>query len=121
MSLEERLEKEIISNLITYLLLKAVEYNQGETYGYQMKKFVEQFTGRIIPEGTLYPILSKLSDKKKYGYLISTRDESGSRGRRFYRLTDKGLNQLTIWPKKWEKLNLLVESILSEINDRREI
>lgn len=116
MSLEERLEKEVISNLTTYLLLKSVEYYQGEAYGYQMKKFVEKVTGKIIPEGTLYPILSKLSDGSKYGYLVSSRDEEGKRGRRFYRLTIKGVKQLDIWPKKWEKLNSFIESVFSEFS-----
>ena len=52
-SLEERLENEVTANLITYLILKCVQQH-GKSYGYQMKKFIQEYTGKSIPEGTLY-------------------------------------------------------------------
>ncbi|MFX0126140.1 MAG: PadR family transcriptional regulator [Candidatus Hodarchaeota archaeon] len=117
MSLEERLENEIMANLITFLILKCV-HHYGKSYGYQMKKFVQAYTGRSIPEGTLYPLLSKLGDKKspKYGYLNSSREEVQSgRRRRYYQLTEHGKSQLEIWPEKWHELNELVVSILNRL------
>ena len=117
-SLEERLENEVTANLITFLLLKCV-HQHGRSYGYQMKKFIQEYTGKSIPEGTLYPILSKLGDKKppRYGYLRSFREEvQGGRKRRYYELTERGKSQLTIWPKKWLELNEFVQTILNRLN-----
>ncbi|UCG00638.1 MAG: PadR family transcriptional regulator [Candidatus Heimdallarchaeota archaeon] len=118
MSLEERLENEVTANLITFLLLKCVQ-QYGRSYGYQMKKFIQEKTGKSIPEGTLYPILSKLRDKKppRYGYLRSFREEvQGGRKRRYYELTERGKSQLKIWPKKWLELNEFVQTILNHLN-----
>jgi PadR family transcriptional regulator, regulatory protein PadR len=117
--LEERLEKEVLANLISYLLLKAVDSNNGESWGYQMKKYVEGQLGKYfkaIPEGTLYPILSKFSDPEKFGYLESVKgkaSKSDNRERRFYRLTKKGREQLRTWPDKWHELNDFIVSILN--------
>lgn len=118
MSLEKRLENEVTANLITFLILKCVQQH-GKSYGYQMKKFIQEHTGKSIPEGTLYPILSKLGDKKppRYGYLRSFREEvKGGRKRRYYQLTERGKAQLKIWPEKWLELNKFVQAILKGLN-----
>lgn len=120
MSLEDRLENELIANLITYLLLKCVEHHRGSSYGYQMKKFVERITGKMIPEGTLYPILSKLADEKKYGYLTSFKENTpGKRFRRHYQLTKRGQEQLKVWPEKFREITGFVTNILKELNEVR--
>ncbi|MHA1974503.1 MAG: PadR family transcriptional regulator [Candidatus Hodarchaeales archaeon] len=117
MSLQERLENELISNLITFLLLKCIKDNpEGFSYGYEMKKYVEEriskYFDRVnIPEGTLYPILSKLADKDRYGCLESFKQEKGKRIR-YYRLTQKGEEVLITWPKKWAEVSEKLDSIL---------
>ncbi|MGY5853693.1 MAG: PadR family transcriptional regulator [Candidatus Thorarchaeota archaeon] len=127
MQLEERLEKEVLANLISYLLLKAVDSNGGESWGYQMKKYVEDQLGKYfktIPEGTLYPILSKFSDPGKFGYLESVKGQASKtdkRERRFYRLTEKGRKQLEIWPEKWVELNEFIVSVLIRIGEERDV
>ncbi|MHA1228144.1 MAG: PadR family transcriptional regulator [Candidatus Hodarchaeales archaeon] len=119
MSLEERLENELISNLITFLLLKCVKDSpEGFSYGYEMKKYVEerikeQFDRDYIPEGTLYPILSKLADKSRYGCLESFKLEKGKRIR-YYRLTKKGEQTLDAWPKKWVEVSKKLDKTLQE-------
>ena len=119
-SLEKRLENELIANLITYLLLKSVKDNpNGFSYGYEMKKYVEErisnyFKNRqSIPEGTLYPILSKLADENLYNCLESFRLESGKRIR-YYRLTETGEQLVNSWPQKWRNTVELVNQILKE-------
>lgn len=122
MLLNERLENEVISNLITYLILKCVDQYQGVSYGYQMKKYIEKLTGKIIPEGTLYPILSKLSNRQKYGFLTSSHGEQHTkRKRRYYRLTNRGKEQLKIWPNTWSELKSFVDHILTQANKELEV
>ena len=120
MFLEDRLENELIANLITFLLLKSVKNNpNGFSYGYEMKKYVEErikksFKNRqSIPEGTLYPILSKLADEKMYNCLESFKLESGKRIR-YYRLTETGKQLVESWPQKWQETAKLVNQILLE-------
>ena len=123
LQLEERLENEVLANLISYLLLKAVESNNGESWGYQMKKYVEEKLAKYfktIPEGTLYPILSKFSDPTKFDYLTSVKSKASQtdkRERRFYRLTSKGKEQLRIWPEKWHELNEFIATTLKCIEE----
>ncbi|MFX0211547.1 MAG: PadR family transcriptional regulator [Candidatus Hodarchaeota archaeon] len=122
MLLEERLKGEITSNLLAYLILVCINKHQGVSYGYQMKLFIEDLLQKSVLEGTLYSLLSKLADKKKYGYLESFQEETErKRIRRFYRLTEKGRQQLEKWPKKWNELKVFVDNTLLEVGMVQEI
>ncbi len=116
MFLEERLDKELKSNLQGYLILKCIEYFNGVSYGYQIKQFIEQRIGEKVSEGTLYPLLSKMTNPEKYGYLTSFQEETEKkRKRRYYKLTGKGKNQINSWPEAWKRVRDFVSSVLLEI------
>ncbi len=117
-SLDERLERDIYANLVPYLLLEAVRYNDNQSYGYEMKKFVENFINKAIPEGTLYPLLSKMS---KSGYLETWIDKNSSRKKRFYRLTSEGEKELIRWMNKWQELESQINQILRQIQKGKRI
>ena len=108
-SLHERLERDIYANLVPYLLLEAVRFNNNQSYGYEMKRFVENFIDKSIPEGTLYPLLSKMSGS---GYLESWIDKKSARKKRFYTLTPEGENELIRWMNKWQELESQINQIL---------
>ena len=118
MSLEERLERDVQANLVPYLLLEAVRYHNNESYGYEMKKFVEKFINKTIPEGTLYPLLNKLSNT---GYLETWTDESSTRRKRFYSLTPKGEKEIVRWLMKWQELEISVNSVLRQVQNGKGI
>ncbi|MFX0090877.1 MAG: PadR family transcriptional regulator [Candidatus Hodarchaeota archaeon] len=101
---------------MAYLLLKCVELNE-KSYGYQMKQFIESFINKQVAEGTLYPLLSKLADKSKYGYLESFIEGQSRRPRRYYTLTEKGRQQLIIWPKRWAQLKTILDGIITQANN----
>ncbi|MFX1513550.1 MAG: PadR family transcriptional regulator [Promethearchaeota archaeon] len=116
MFLEERLDNELKSNLQGYLILKCVEHYNGVSYGYQIKQYIEQKIGEKVSEGTLYPLLSKMTNPNKYGYLSSFQEETEKkRKRRYYKLTIEGRNQLSSWPEAWKRVRDFVQSILLQI------
>lgn len=72
----------------------------GESYGY---KILEDLKPVIeISESTLYPILKRL---EAAGYLTTHSKEFNGRLRRYYRITDSGLNKLKDSKKDFEEIN----------------
>ncbi len=118
MSLDERLERDIFANLVPYLLLEAVRFHNNQSYGYEMKKFVENLIDKAIPEGTLYPLLSKMSNS---GFLETWVDKSSNRKKRFYTLTSKGEKEIFSWLMKWQELETFVNAVLRQIQTRKGI
>jgi len=124
--LEDRLENEILANLTTFLLLYCVQ-EYGISFGYEMKQYVEKFTGKTVPEGTLYPLISKLADQK-YEYLESWKgkepserpDLNDKRIRTYYRLTSKGVKAILLWQDKWKNITKLVDSLLKQLEEKKE-
>lgn len=84
----------------------------GEAYGYEIVKEIAQRSGGQLEfgQGTVYPLLYKLQDKK---YVSSHRKptESGKE-RRYYRITDKGLKFLERSKASWLETNQAVGRVL---------
>jgi PadR family transcriptional regulator PadR len=75
----------------------------GEKYGYELVERLSKGTDGILDMGqsTLYPMLYNLEAK---GLVESRLDDSGSRPRRYYRLTEKGRGRLQEDVKQWRAL-----------------
>ncbi len=75
----------------------------GEMYGYELVEAIAKRTNGVLAMGqsTLYPLLYNLEAK---GLVASRVEESGSRPRRYYRLTDKGKKRLAHDTKQWAAL-----------------
>ena len=74
-----------------------------ERYGYELVEALARETNGVLAMGqsTLYPLLYNLEAKK----LIASRlDESTSRSRRYYRLTDRGRKRLARDLSQWQAL-----------------
>lgn len=116
--LHERLKRELLSNLIAYLLLKCVTIHGGRSYGYQMKLLIEDLLSEKISEGTLYTLLSKLASENKYGYFDSYLEETNSkRKRRYYVLTDWGEEELKKWIKEWNEVKNTIDQVIKKVNN----
>ena len=72
---------------------------RGESYGYQMVKDINEFIP--ITESTLYPILKRLEGSEM---LTVFSQEHNGRLRKYYRITDKGRDQITQLLKEWEEI-----------------
>ncbi len=81
---------------------------RGDSYGYQLAKDAS----RLMPmsESTLYPVLKRLTDSGKAATYTS---EFNGRLRHYYRITDKGREQLTDFVKEWEELGKIYDLVVA--------
>ncbi|MBN1539099.1 MAG: PadR family transcriptional regulator [Candidatus Thermoplasmatota archaeon] len=109
---DEKFEKELITGLISLVLL-AITRNKGEPmYGYQIAKHMEtgNRTHVQLKQGTIYPVLRAMEKK---GYLKSEIKASGSGPpRKYYMITKKGSDKLEVWIAAWEDTSNFVNSVL---------
>ena len=69
----------------------------GSEYGYELKRSLEQAFGSLLPElnsGQIYSTLARL-ERDRLVESASVRDDN--RGKKVYRLTDRGREVLTAW------------------------
>jgi PadR family transcriptional regulator PadR len=65
----------------------------------------------LVSEGSIYPLLSRL---QKQGYIEGYFVEStGGPPRKYYRIAEKGREQLTDWQTEWRRLSIGVEEVLN--------
>lgn len=102
------LDREFIRGAGAVAVMKLLE--RGEKYGYELVEELERRTDGLLALGqsTLYPMLYGLEAKK----LIASRwDESGSRPRKYYRLTPTGRKKLAEDTKSWKQLASAMEAL----------
>ncbi|MBQ6544016.1 MAG: helix-turn-helix transcriptional regulator [Clostridia bacterium] len=104
-----KINKELAKGSTPLLVLSIL--SKEEMYGYQIIKTVEKKSGNVfsMKEGTLYPILHSLESG---GYLQSYWTEVEGRGRKYYKITDKGLKQLEEKQKEWNEFSVAVNRVL---------
>lgn len=92
-------------NLVLSVLLSVKE----TTYGYSLVKSLQE-KGMDVDQNTLYPLLRRL---EKQGMLISEWNTEGSRPRKYYIISQVGMEVLEELIKHWKslytKINTLIE------------
>lgn len=83
---------------------------RGETYGYEVLAELEKYGFGEVGEGTLYPILTRLS---KHGYL-SCRKGNSPLGpvRKYYSITEAGKDRLASFQENYKKITENASRIL---------
>lgn len=97
------ISKDLIAASATPLILAILK--ESDSYGYALIKRVKEMSGDelIWTEGMLYPVLHRLEEQ----LLIESywnQSESG-RKRKYYRIKEPGLAELTMLKKQWETVN----------------
>lgn len=83
---------------------------KGEIYGYELAKLLKENGFADISEGTLYPLYTRL---QKNGYITSTMKESNlGPVRKYYRLTEKGKQELENFIEVWNYLTKHINAII---------
>jgi PadR family transcriptional regulator PadR len=79
-------------------------------YGYEMNEKLQQFGFSAISEGTIYPLLLKLQNKK----LIIGESKPSPDGpkRKYYKLTELGELECDIFTQQWQILDNCVNNLL---------
>ena len=95
------IEREFLRGAGPVAVLKLLE--RGEMYGYEIVEALERRTDGVLAMGqsTLYPMLYNLEAK---GLVAARWDESGTRPRKYYRLTPDGKRRLAEDARTWHRL-----------------
>ena len=95
--------KDLVAASATPLVLAIL--SEGESYGYAIIKRVDELSGGRLQwtDGMLYPVLHRL---ERNGLVEANwgRSESGRR-RKYYRLTDRGSEELENQQRQWQVVN----------------
>jgi len=73
---------------------------RGARYGLEIIRHLEESTDLVVTEGTIYPILARLSRDQM---LAAEWREDGTHPRKYYRLTPRGRRRLTEMTGLWEE------------------
>ena len=110
MSVSDQMMKGLLDAAILGLIA------HGETYGYEITKRLEDKKFPGISEGSIYPVLLRLS-KKGYVNARMVKSDTGGPKRKYYSITDTGLKELKTFLDKWQKLNSGMNNILGGLDD----
>lgn len=104
-----KVSKELLKGSTVILILKILE--RRPMYGYEMIKDIERHSEGVfrLREGTLYPILHSLESQ---GMVESYWSSEGSRPRKYYRITDKGLGRLQEKQNEWVTFRSAIDRML---------
>ena len=94
--------------LLDAVVLAAVSREETGTYGYKITQDVRRVIE--VSESTLYPVLRRLLKEE---CLESYDRQFDGRNRRYYRITDKGRDQLQKYREEWKIYSDKVNSIFS--------
>lgn len=104
------MNKELIKGNTITLILKSLE--NTDMYGYGIIKALEEKSEGmfLFKEGTLYPILH---DLEKKDLIESYWEKSESkRKRKYYKITEKGINELNIRKSEWKVFSKTMNDLL---------
>ena len=86
--------------------------SREETYGYEISQKLQQMGFGNIAEGTIYPLLLRLT---KNGCICATLKASDTGpARKYYSLTDTGKEELEQFQKDWLELSTAVNHLIGE-------
>lgn len=106
------MDKELMKGSIDILLLSQIA--QKDTYGFEIVKSLQAKSNNLykMSEGTLYPALQRLEQKK---YLKSYWGDSETGGRRkYYSITEQGKKELVKKINEWNRVSQLINSCKGE-------
>lgn len=113
----KKFQKELNSGTAALVLLSILSHADEPMYGYRIAKFMEVDDENVpmMKQGALYPVLRSLEGS---GLLDSHVDPSVSGPpRRYYKITESGLETLKSWKKIWSQTKSFVDGILKGKTD----
>ncbi|GGB74828.1 MULTISPECIES: PadR family transcriptional regulator [Staphylococcus] len=110
MSISNQMMKGLLDGAILALI------SQGETYGYEILDKLESQQFPEISDGSIYPVLLRLS-KKGYVISISKKSDSGGPKRKYYSITEEGKMELANFKYKWNDLNNGMNNLMWRVNN----
>jgi len=108
---DPKFEKNVISGMISLVLLAITEQSTEPLYGYRISKEMDIKNGKVLlKQGTIYPVLRAL---EKDGLLESKiRASDSGPARKYYWITSKGKETLEIWKESWYRIRNFVDTVV---------
>lgn len=106
----DKWEVQVRKGVLEFAILLSL--HRREQYGFELISGIAKGALLEVPEGTLYPLLLRLS----HDSLVSSRIAEGAGGapRKYYSLTPQGRSLLKAMIQSWSRLSASVEHLLSE-------
>lgn len=98
------MDTQLKKGFLEICILRVIE--DGDSYGYQMIKNLEPYI--IISESTLYPILRRLEEA---GELVSYTEEYHNRLRKYYQITQKGVEKLSAFRENMQQIKAVLDFV----------
>ncbi len=101
------MENQMKRGLLDVCVLASIK--NEDSYGYQIVKDMSPYVE--ISESTLYPILRRLESGKML--TVRTAEHNG-RLRKYYHITDEGMQRLLAFKEEWKELMQIYEFVTKE-------
>jgi PadR family transcriptional regulator, regulatory protein PadR len=99
---------QLLHGVLDMCLLSLIE--EEASYGYEMVAKLRERGLDLASEGSIYPLLSRLQKAELIeGYLVQS---PAGPARKYYRMTDKGLETLETWREEWRQFRSAVDGVL---------
>ncbi len=93
-------------------------FSAGPRYGLALIQHLEASTDLIVTEGTIYPILGRLTREGLLdAYWI---DDEAPHSRKYYRLTRLGARRLAQMKSEWRALTNKIERLIDRTDERND-
>jgi len=105
-------KSEVLQGTLDLMILKTLQA-LGPLHGFGIARRIEQLSGDVLTlnEGTVYTSLLRLQQKQ---WIASEWGVSeNNRRARFYRITKRGMKQLTIETENWERIAAVIGRVLA--------
>ncbi|RKD75953.1 PadR family transcriptional regulator [Sinobaca qinghaiensis] len=103
---------EMFKGVLEGIVLQKIQ--GGETYGYEITRYLNELGFEDIVEGTVYTILVRL-EKKELVEIEKKKSELGP-ARKFYKLNEQGVEKLNEFWQRWAFL----EEKMTEIKEGKQ-
>ena len=115
---DAKFEKDIITGLISLILLAITAGSKEPMYGYQIAQQMKGNSDASIElkQGTIYPVLRSMEKKG----LLKSKIKASKSGpaRKYYEITAQGKRKLALWIDTWKRTKDFVDNVLGgNIND----
>ena len=104
------IDSQMLKGIIDGIILEII--NKNQTYGYEIVEELKRKGFYNMTEGTVYPILKRLTKK---GYLMATfRKSDVGPKRKYYYLTEIGQKKLKVFKDSYSEMTKAVNKIFYE-------
>ena len=101
-------QEQLRRGALDFAILLAV--SPGPKYGLAIIQHLEQFTDLVVSEGTIYPILGRLTrDELLHAWWV---EDEAPHARKYYRLTPAGKRRLTEMKAEWSAFTGKIDRLI---------